>query len=134
REKDAFVVPHDHVFDHPFAVDQHTNLAIDLKGQLAEIPRQLLGDDLLRWYLATIDMLEPMDLIGLQARQIAVYQLNRRSPLGAYPGDDSRVSVTPALSLSHRAKTYRVRCEVCRDSRDIWGQNRDGDEVICNAR
>src|SRR5262249_10735139 len=72
--------------DYPFTIDQHANLAIDLEGQLAEIARQFLGDDLLRWHLATIDMLQPMNLIGLQARQVTVYPLNRRSPLGQWSG------------------------------------------------
>ena len=80
-EKDAFVISHHHIFDRAFAIDQHANLAVDLQRQLTEIPRQLLRHNLLRWYLATIDVLEPVDLIGLQARHIAFYSLNRRSPL-----------------------------------------------------
>ena len=66
-EKNTFVIPHDDVLDNAFTIDQYANLAIDLERQLAEIPRQFLGDNLLRWDLATIDMLESMDLIRLQA-------------------------------------------------------------------
>jgi hypothetical protein len=36
---------------------------------------------LLRRHLATIDVLKPVDLIGLQARHVAFYTLNKCSPL-----------------------------------------------------
>ena len=79
-EKDALVVSHHDIFDHAFTIDQYANLAVDLQRQLTEIARQLLRHNLLRRHLATIDVLEPVDLIGLQARHIAFYSLNRRSP------------------------------------------------------
>src|SRR5882762_10044688 len=79
-EKDALVISHHHIFDNAFAIDQHANLTVDLQRQLTEIPRQFLRHNLLRRHLATIDMLEPVNLIGLQTRHVAFYSLNRRSP------------------------------------------------------
>ena len=63
------------------AIDENTTLAVDLQRQRTERPRQLLRPNVLRRHLATRDVLQPVDLLGLQTRHVAFSSLNRRSPL-----------------------------------------------------
>jgi hypothetical protein len=63
-EENALVVSNNNVLNTPFPVDEHAELAFGLKRQLTEVTRQLVGNNLLCRYFATVNMLDASHLIG----------------------------------------------------------------------
>ena len=72
REEDRPRIANHHVLDLPFPVHEDADLATGLVGQLGQVAGQLGGRDLVRRNPAAVNVLNPLDLIGLETLDVAV--------------------------------------------------------------
>jgi hypothetical protein len=71
RQHQPTGIPHDHPFDLALAGEQHAQLAVELGGELGEVPGQLGADQLVGPDSATVGRFQPVNLILLQAERVA---------------------------------------------------------------
>lgn len=59
-------------------------MAADLTGNLGQLPREIVGDELVNGDPPLVELLEPLTLLSLQPRDVAFELVNVRLPcLGA---------------------------------------------------
>ena len=85
-QEDALVIANHDVPNGTLAVNQHADLAIEFLRQFTKVAPKFLSDDLLRRYLASVDVLKTPDLVRFQPCDVAVYALNCVSPLRGSSG------------------------------------------------
>ena len=65
-DDNAVVVPDDDGCDPSFTVDEQTELAVDFKGEAADIEAEFRREDILRWRAAPVQVFDTPDLILFQ--------------------------------------------------------------------
>src|SRR5713226_4532124 len=136
-QDDLAVVPDDDVLDRAAAIDQQADLAPDLAGEPRAEPGQLPGDDGIFGYPAAVDMLQPLQLAGLEPREITVRRRNRAPSLRSSASDDP---VRSRFEIQRRDTTFAQQpCAGYGDHGPVVGAvaNRgdmDGDPLVAPAR
>ncbi|GMU57956.1 MAG: hypothetical protein AMXMBFR33_71020 [Candidatus Xenobia bacterium] len=80
-QSDLAGIAHDQVLDASTAVDEQADLASELSRQLAQTPRQLDRDHLVGRNAPLGKFLEPLNLAGFQAENVAFWLLDTVSLL-----------------------------------------------------
>ena len=97
-EEDRPCVPHHDVLDLSLAVREDADLAARLAGELSEVARQLLGQDLVWGDLAAVDVLDPLDLTRFEPLGVAVESIRGKPPgrLVRRPGTPPILQASPS--------------------------------------
>lgn len=79
--KYAFVVSENDHADFALAVDQQTDLSIEIAGKKGYLPRQVIAENSFRRDAAVIKTFQRLDLLGAQPRCIAEYLIDGKPSL-----------------------------------------------------
>jgi len=109
RQDDLAVVPDNDILHQPAPADQERDLAADFTGEARAKASQFPGDDGPLRNPPAIDVLQPAQLVRLEARQITVRCGNRVTPY------ERR---SPSMVQSARGSSSRPAVRPCRYSRE----------------
>jgi len=70
------VIPHDDEVDIALAADEDADLPVGLAGNLTEVPGQLEGENPVNRDFAAVELLDPPDLAGFQAGDVAINSID----------------------------------------------------------
>jgi hypothetical protein len=79
-DPDMFVIADDHMSHFPFAGHEQGHLSFNIMGDGAKLAGQIMGNDLVDGNPATIQILKPLVLAGLEAAGFAIYLIDNSSP------------------------------------------------------
>jgi hypothetical protein len=88
RDEEFARASHDYLFNRPTAGDQEPDLTSGFVRQLSAGPGQFRGDHLINRNPPTVQMLQPEQLVGLQAADVSVDGWNLASSVSPVPVHD----------------------------------------------